>query len=470
MSSPSGPGAGQAAAPQRGRGLDGRRQALLQTTRQALERQDLAPLVPVLNRQHASDLAQLFRNIDERQQQQVLQILAEPLAADVLAEMDTALRLEVAEGLDESLLSDLVEEMEPDDAADVLGGLSEEQSQKILGMMGPAEADEVRGLLVHPEDTGGGIMTPRLVSLREDQTVRDAIQQLHQRAEEEEDIACLYAVDADGALVGVIPLKRLLLNPPSTPLGALMRRDPISVRTDDDQEEVARVFTEYNLLALPVVDDMGRLVGRVTADDIVDIIQEEATEDIYGMAAIVSSALEASSVTGIMRRRLPWLLVCLIGTLLSGLVLDAFSQTLVQAGALVLFVPAIMAMGGNTGSKTSTVTVRSLATGHLQSGQTGMAILKEVRIALGMGKFFGVLVFAAAYVWTGSPAIAACVGLAMLAAVVLSAGLGAVVPLLFRSLGIDPAVASGPLITTLNDAISLLIYFSIAVHLLERWG
>ena len=219
-----------------------------------------------------------------------------------------------------------------------------------------------------------------------------------------------------------------------------------------------------------MVDGTGRLVGRVTVDDVVDVIQEEATEDIYEMAAIVSEAFEKSSVLGAVRGRLPWLLVCLGGTLLSGAVIDAFAETLARVEMLFVFVPAIMAMGGNAGIQTSTVIVRGLATGHLLPAEAGLTLLREFRIATGVGKLIAVLVFAVAYVWTGSLVVAACVGLAMVSAIILSALLGASIPLLFRRLGIDAAVASGPLITTLNDAVSLFIYFVIAVALMHRWG
>ena len=450
--------------------LQERREMLLETVREALAAEDLDALRRVLNNQHPADLAELFRYLDDEEQQTGLQVITGPLAAEMLADMDTSTMLDVAEDLDDAALSDLVEEMDPDDAADVLGDLPQEQSEKVLDLMEVEEAAEVRELMTHPEDTAGGIMTTRLVAVRENATVAEAAARLREWVEED-DIVYLYAVDAAERLVGTVPLKRLLLSPPEASIDALTRRDPIKVRVDTDQEEIARLFVEYDLLALPVVDEQDRLLGRVTVDDVVDVIQEEATEDMYEMAAIIKDDQKARSVFGIVQQRLPWLLVCLAGTLLSGAVIHAFAAPLEQIWPLlVIFVPAIMAMGGNAGIQTSTVTVRSLATGQLQMGEGWTSVFRELRVAVGLGKFLGILVLAVAYIWTDNLLVGGCTGLAMLAAVVLSAGLGAIIPLLFRSLGIDPAIASGPLITTVNDALSLIIYFTIAAYLLRLWG
>ena len=391
------------------------------------------------------------------------------MAAAMLADADTPTLRTIAKELDEETLSDLVEEMAPDDAADVLGDLPEERSQRVLGLMEVGEAEEVRELLTHPEDTGGGIMTSRLIAIREVMTAGDAIDYLRGWVEKEE-VFSIYVVGEEDHLIGTVSPVRLLFSAKDTTISKLTERDPTAVRTDVDQEEIARMFSDYDLLDLPVVNQEGRLVGRVTVDDIVAVIEEEATEDIYEMAAISSLELEERSVVGIVRRRLPWLLVCLAGTLLAGGVIDTFSATLASAGALVLFVPAIMAMGGNTGIQTSTVTVRSLATGQLRKKGGAWAIWRELRIAFPMGLILSLLIFAVTRVWTGMLLMAGCVGLAMFTAIVFSALLGVVIPLLFRRLGVDPAVASGPLITTLNDCLSLGVYFTIAHLLLRAWG
>ena len=445
--------------------LQERREILLETTRECLEADDLSTLRLFLNDLHPADLAELLPHLGDEEQKCSLQVLAEPLAAATLAALDTPTMLSIAGDMDHGELSDLVEEMEPDDAADVLGDLPDEQSTRVLELMEAEEAEEVRELLAHEEDTGGGIMTSRLIAVGEEMTVADATARLREWSDLAEEIFYLYVVDDAERLLGTVSLRRLILADQDTRIRQLTDHDPIAVRADTDQEEIAHIFAEYNLPALPVVDEEGRLVGRVTVDDIVEVMEEEATEDIYVMAATSSEELEERSVLGVVRRRIPWLLVCLFGTLLSGGVLKVFHEALNMA-SLLLFVPAIMAMGGNTGIQTSTVTVRSLATGELQAGGLLKGILRELRIALVMGLILGVTVFVVTRVWTGALVLGGCVGLAMLAAIVLSAALGAIIPLFFRAIGVDPAVASGPLITTLNDALSLGIYFSIAAALL----
>ena len=450
---------------QRG-GLQERREILLETTREALASDDPSTLSLILNSQHAADLAELLRHLDERERRHVLQVVAEPLAAQALADSDSATLRSVTAGLEDEVLSELLVEMAPDDAADLLAELPEPQSESVLQRMG-AEADEVRELLSHAGDSGGGIMTSRLVAVLETINVAEAVDYLRSWAGEEE-ILTIFAVDARRRLVGTVPLRRMLLAAADMPISELIERDAISVGVEMDQEEIAQIFAAYDLLALPVVDDDGELVGQVTVDDIVDVITAEATEDMYELAATSSHELEERSALGVMRRRMPWLLVCLAGTLLSGGILDLFSGTLAAFGGLVFFVPAIMAMGGNTGIQSSTVMVRSLATGLIQPEHTAQRLRREVKIGLGMGSCLGMVVYAVGTVWVPGSTVAICAGLAMFAAIVMSACLGAMVPLLFRALGIDPAVASGPLITTLNDVLSLSVYFGIAAALAER--
>jgi len=447
-------------------GLWERREALLETTRDALRAGDSATLTLILNDQHAADLAELLRLLDEEERGEVLEAVSEPLAAQVLADTDVPTARQVTADLGEETLSDLVEEMAPDDAADVLGELPDEQTERVLELMEEEDAEQVRELMTHPEDSGGGIMTSRLVAVRQSLTVAGAIDNLREWADENE-ILTIFVVDEERRLLGTVPLRRMLLATSDTLISDLVDRDPITVRADMDQEEIAEIFTAYDLLALPVVDEGGELVGQVTVDDIVQVIRDEATEDIHAMAAISSEENEERAVFGVMRRRLPWLLFCLVGTLLSGGVLGMFSGLLAALSPLVFFVPAIMAMGGNSGIQTSTVTVRSLATGYLHPRDIRRTVWRELRVAGGMGVLLGLLVYLVSRLWTDSDVVAQCAGIAMFGAVVLSAGLGAVVPLVFRALRIDPAVASGPLITTLNDVLSLLIYFGTASAVVE---
>ncbi|MCC7263818.1 MAG: magnesium transporter [Candidatus Latescibacteria bacterium] len=449
--------------------LRGRREILLETTRESLEAGDLVTMRLVLNNQHPADLADLFGDLDDEDQQRLLPLIAEPLAGRMLAEMDTSTLLSVTENLDHGVLSDLVEEMAPDDAADILGDLPEEHSEKVLELMDGEEAEDIRELLAHPEDTGGGLMTSRLVAVREDMTVASAIAHLRGMTDEEH-IFYVYVVDEQDRLLGTAPIKRLLLASQDTLISDLTKRECISVRADMDQEEIARLFADYDLVALPVVDDEGRLVGQVTVDDVVDVINNEATEDIYGMAGTSAEELEARSIGGVLRRRLPWLLVCMGGSMFSGAVIDGYSGIVAASSMLWVFVPGIMGMGGNTGVQTSTVTVRSLATGHLKTGALWANLWREMRVAMSIGVILGLLIYGVARLWSGDAVLGECVGLAMFSSITLASLLGALIPVLFRSVGIDPAVASGPLITTLNDGLSLVVYFTIALGLMHLWG
>ena len=263
-----------------------RRDALRRTVQEAFAAEDLNTLRLVLNDQHPADLADLFRHLDDEEQPVALQTLAEPLAAAVLAEMDADVLREVAEDIPADDLSGLVDEMAPDDAADVLGDLSEEQSAEVLDLLEGEEAGQVRELLAHPEDTAGGLMTSRFIAVTEDMSAAQAIEQVRAWAEDEDEVFYLYLTDQEGLLSGLVPLKRLLLAAADVLVGSLANRSPIAVRSDMDQEEIAYIFAEYDLLVLPVVDDAGRLVGVVTVDDIFDVLEEETTEDMYEMAAI----------------------------------------------------------------------------------------------------------------------------------------------------------------------------------------
>ncbi len=449
--------------------LHERRSALRDTVAELYALGDERALRLILNSQFPADLADLMRHRTEDEQHYLFELLAEGVAAGVLAELDTPTMLEVAEGMGDHQLSELVGEMAPDDAADVLGELPEGQSEKVLELMEDEDAEEVRELLAHEEDTGGGIMTSRLLIVREDMRVEEAIRYLREWAEEEQ-ILNIYVLDEGDALSGTLSLRSLLLAQPETLVRTIAERDPIAIGAHMDQEEIAHLFRDYDLLALPVVDGEGKLIGEVTIDDIVSVMEEEATEDMYVMAATSSEEREERSTLGVVRRRMPWLLICMLGTMVAGAMIHAFQERLADAAVLLLFVPAIMAMGGNTGIQTSTVTIRSLATGELRGTNVLKTIGREVRIALVMGALLGSAVLCIATAWTEMWTIGLCVGLAMCSAVVFSACMGALIPLVFRSMGIDPAVASGPLITTLNDGISLGIYFLVARAMLVTWG
>lgn len=440
---------------------------LLETVKECFAEGDEQTLRLVLNDEHEADLAAAMRHLSEEEQQIAFRTLALPLAARVMAELDQATASDVSDAISDNEVSDLVQMMAPDDAADTLGVLQVERAERVLDLMADEEAQEARELLSYPEDTGGGIMNPDLISVSEQMTVSDGIDYVRSWVEADE-VFYIYVVDAQNRLIGTVSLRRLVLARPDARIGDVMDTDPVSVDVAQDQEEIARAFDRYDYLALPVVSESGELLGQITVDDIVDVLEEEATEDIYEMAGTSREEQGERSVLGVARHRMPWLVVCLGGTLLSGVVIEVFSDLLSKVIALSLFIPAIMAMGGNTGIQTSTVTVRSLAMGQVQVAGALGVLWREIRVALSMGICLGLLATAAGWIWTGGATLGICVGLSMISAVVLSASIGALLPVVFWRLGIDPAVASGPLITTLNDIVSLTVYFCVALGLLGQ--
>jgi magnesium transporter len=443
-------------------------EALMEMTIQLLELEDLELLGRVLNQEHPADLADLARRLDDNDLEVVFGLLQEHLAADVLAETDIPTTLAIADDLDPQELSDLVEEMDPDDAADVLSELEEEEAEEILGLMEDEDAEEVQELMAHEEDTGGGIMTPDLVMAHVDSTVSDVIEALRKEAEDS-DILDLYFVNGQNQLQGIVPVHRMVTARPQMRMSELMNREIISVSPETDQEDIAQVFTRYNLLAVPVVDANGELVGQITVDDVIDVIQEEATEDIYKMAGTSDEEMERTSVFGVYRTRLPWLLIALFGSLLSGVVIDMFDATLKQTIALAAFIPIIMAMGGSSGLQSCTVTVRGLVTGHVIPGLIMRTVLREIGTAAAIGLTCGVAAGVIAWFWFDEPTLGVCVGTSMFLVISIAVLLGVLAPLIFDRIGIDPAVASGPFITTTNDIIGLTIYLGLATYMVQRF-
>jgi magnesium transporter len=308
-------------------------------------------------------------------------------------------------------------------------------------------------------------MTTAYLALEETLTAEEALETLR-HAKEAETVFYVYIVDAAHRLVGVLSLRQLVLAAPDTRLQHLMDTDVISVSIDDDQEQTARLITQYDFLALPVVDQSGTLVGIVTVDDIIDVIREETTEDILRLAGVSPEEMLEGNVRGTIRHRLPWLFVSWLGGLLASYVIDAHHMTLQRVTMLAAFFPIVIGMGGNTATQSLAVAVRSLATGSPMASALGRATLKEAGIGLSLGMIYGILLGTVAFVWHGSTAFGMVVGIAIWAAMTVAALLGGLLPLVLNRLGIDPAVASGPFLTTAIDVIGLLLYLATARLLL----
>lgn len=435
-------------------------------------------LAPALADARAADIAESFELLDDRERSRLLFALPPHTAAEVVVMLDEADRGDLVDDLDTESLSEIVAELPPDDAADVLGELPPDEVEEILDHIEDAQSDKIEELLEYDEESAGGIMTPDVVAVPATSTVADAVEHVR-TATQEEDLHEIYIVDSDRKLVGTVPLRKLVTSSPTTKLADICERDVVSVLAQDDQETVVQIIRKYDVMEAAVVDENDRLLGRITHDDLLDVAEEEAAEDLYRMAGTDPSELETHSVFRAARIRLTWLLPCMLGMLITASVMALARPqfNLALFTALALFVPMIGAMGGNSGIQISTVIVRGFATGELGSTMFFRSLVREGRIAMVMSVVCGVSAWllvtvsfpvfqemAPAVAKIGDPSqLAIAVGAAMTSAILVAGFLGIALPFTFRRLGVDPAIASGPLVTTTNDIVSVSIYMSLAM-------
>ncbi len=426
-----------------------------------------------LDELHPADIAEIINHAPASAQNKLFDLLSDEIKPDVLTELDEQAGADILEEMTAEEISDIIEEMAPDDAADVLGDLEEERSAEILDLMEAEDSEEVRELLRYEEDTAGGIMTSDFVAVRATMTAGEAISHIGS-LELEEPVYYAYVVDAEGRLTGWVQLWELLKNTNrNMKLADLAQQEPITVHTDTDQEEVARLATKYDLSSLPVLDWQNKLVGRITVDDIMDVMEEEASEDLFKFAGSSDMELEDTSPLQACKSRLPWLLITLGTGFISSLILKSFINhlSLAEIVALSFFVPIIMAMGGNTGIQSSTLIIRGIALGASHSRRIMKIITHEIVAGASMGLICGTtiglwasFVIARDGVTAIAPSyLALTVGVALFAAMAFAAVFGALVPVLLDRVKIDPAVASGPFVTASNDIFALLIYYGVTL-------
>jgi magnesium transporter len=411
------------------------------------------------------DVAEWLDLLDADDRSRIVEVLDHGAAGTVLADTTPWIRAELVEDIEPERLARIAEAMPADEAADLIGELEVADSEQVLHHISDEDEEVLRSLLQYPDDTAGGIMNPGIVALDAGATVEHAIDVL--RAADEDTItASLYVVEPEQQLVGFVRLRRLVTAPPSARLGDIMSTDVISVLVDADQEEVADVVDKYDFMAIPVVDADGRLVGAVTVDDVLDVIAEEATEDIYKMAGSSAEEEEAGSLLLVARYRLPWLLICLGGTQLSTFVLGYAARSVSLYEQMSVFTAAIMAMAGNTSLQSATTTVRRLALDTLPRARYVRHVLREIVVALLMGIVCGMFAAGLASVFQHDPRIGLALGIAMAIGMSAASLLGAAMPLVLDLVGIDPAIASGPLVSTINDSLALGVYFTVATLVL----
>jgi magnesium transporter len=415
---------------------------------------------------HPSDLAAILQHLPLEQQVALFRRLSAERAAEVLPALDDTALLALVRALDEVEVSRILDEMPPEHAADVVNELRRDEAEKILDLMEEEHSEDVQEVLEYPEHSAGRLMSPDFVAVREDATVEEAIKHIRDSVAAERAFE-LYVVDGHRHLVGSVPLRRLLIADPATPVLAIRDENVVSVPTDMDQEEVARVVAKYDLVAVPVVDGRHRLVGTITADDVVDIVGEEATEDIFRMAGSDAAELERRSPREIALMRLPWVMATLVIELGAGAVIHYFDQTLGKVILLASFMPVIQAISGNTGLQSVTMVVRGLATGQVQLSRWWEPLRRQVQTSSILGGVCALVVGAVGLVWH-SAAFAFVVAVSMFASVNLSGFAGTMIPMLSKRLGFDPAITAGPFETALQDVLGVTIFLSLATALL-RW-
>jgi magnesium transporter len=441
--------------------LGGKTRVLTQSLRRYTRRQLWDKVDRLLSKTRDEELASVLELLGEDDQLAIFRRLpTDARKASLIVLMQPPFGQRVLEPMHPAEVAAILQNMAPDDTADILAEISPELQAAILPILKVGE--QVESLMQYSTESAGGIMVPDLVAVSADDTCEEALTALRRRPEVEM-AYYTYVVDDVGHLVGVLSLRRLIAAPPPTRIREVMERDVISVRTDTDQEQVAALVAKYGFLAVPVVDDTNKLVGVVTVDDVIDVLHDEATEDILKMAGAGRELAESRSLGANILIRFPWLLASCLGGLLAAWVMNRYTETLTAHHYLALFLPIVLGMSGNVGTQAATVTVRALAVGLAGSGRSAWKVIgRETVIGLSIGITYGVLVGCVGALFGDDPIYGMAIGLAMAIGMLVAAMVGASVPMLLHRLSIDPAVATGPFVTTSADILGVFTYFSIA--------
>ncbi len=451
---------------------------LFETIATLLEKKRYPTLRDILTTMNPVDIAAAFEEIGSEKCALLFRLLPKELAADTFVEMDEEMQEALIHGFSDTELKEVIDELYVDDAVDIIEEMPANVVKRILRQADPETRKEINEILKYPEDSAGSIMTTECVILRPKMTVEEAIKRIRRTGIDKETIYTCYVADDFSTLIGIVTIKTLLLSDEDEILENIMETNVISVNTLDDQEEVAQMFNKYNFLALPVVDKENRIVGIVTFDDAIDVMEEEATEDIQKMAAITPTADKPYDKVGVFETylsRIPWLLILMISATFTGIIITSFEDAL--AGSLVLssFIPMLMDTGGNSGSQASVTIIRALSLGEIEFKDIIMVIFKECRVSLLCGVTLAAANFAKIMLFDRlvlgntalSVTVALVVCLTMIVTVFIAKLVGCTLPMFAKKIGFDPAVMASPFITTIVDAISLFVYFQIATALLR---
>jgi magnesium transporter len=440
---------------------------IAEKVRHLLEADDNETIRSLLLDEHASDIADILQLLKEDERLAVFNLLPIHTAANVLDEVNTETTIELVDAVPDSAIADMLESLPMDDAAEILAEIPEKRADEIIDLMQPEDAAEVEALLSYPERTAGRLMNTKVIRLKAEWTIQQTLDFLRTIDPETETLAYLYVVNGNDHLAGVVPMRKIVTQSPSIRLADIMETSIVSVPVTADQEEVARVVTQYDFIAIPVVDPTGRFLGIITHDDIVDILQDEFTEDIqrFGGTEPLEGEYLATPVNNVFRKRVGWLLVLFVTEMLTGTVMRHYENELQTVVALSFFVPLLIGTGGNSGSQATSTIIRALAIGEVQFRDAVRLLWHEMRIGILLGLVMGVVGFGRALLWGSAVPLAFTVAFALLAIVLWANIIGSLLPPLAAKLHIDPAVISGPVMSTLVDATGLIIYFTLA-HLI----
>lgn len=427
-----------------------------------IENEENTNLITLLTDLHSADLGEIINHLDFDDAVYLFKLLNHGTAGEVLTELDENLRERLLGEIAPEHIVNIVDQLDSDDATDIVSDLPQEIQDHVLEKIDKEYSEDVKELLKYPEDTAGGLMNSDFLFVYETQAVKDAIEEVRKNAEEIDNIYYIYVLSVQNKLVGIVSLKSLLTNTLETSLSNIMEEDLIYVTPEVDQEEVARIIEKYDLVAIPVVDENMLMLGRITVDDVVDVINEEATEDMQRIAGLSEDEEFSDTSFRISRIRLPWLLVGLSGELVSALVLSSFQASIEKIIIASFFIPIVMAMGGSSGTQAAIVMVRSITESEYWISDSLRRIFKEFRVALLNATACGVILLLVSHYLFHTEIMFSIVLTTSLFIIMTNATMiGAVVPILMKRLGADPAIATGPFVTTTNDILGLLIYLSL---------
>ena len=421
----------------------------------------------VLVELHPADIADIVERLKEEDRTRIMGLISEELAAEVLSLVEEYHKPEVIESIPEETLTKIVLHMDSDDVTDILEELPKEEAEEILDSLPPEDAGPVRQLLSYPPDSAGGLMQTELVKVTPEASLGETIQLIREKTGKFDDIINVYVVNEHELLIGIVPLRALILARPEQKVSEVMVKDVITALVDMDQEQVAQLFRKYDFISLPVVDQQGKLLGRILVDDIVDVIQEEASEDIYRLAGVDKEEHVNDSPWRSIRLRLPWLTFNAITAIIAATVVGFFQGTIQKVVALAVFMPIVAGMGGNAGTQSLTVITRGIALGELTFANAKRVLLKELVAGLCNGVVLGLLMATLAYLYQGNPMLGLVLGLAMISNMFMAALAGTSIPLLLKWVKVDPALASGVIVTTFTDVTGFFCFLGLATLLIH---